>query len=98
MATATSTSSSTATGTFTALPSTNITVIYVTTTYSSIGKGQAAAIGFSAIFGFVVLCGCCGFIFLRKRPAKPDEIVRHISVAERRKSALEIRTAQQSTV
>jgi hypothetical protein len=70
----------------------------VTTTDTSIGKGQAAAIGFSAIFGFVVLCGCCGFIFFRKRPTKSDEIVRQVTIAERRKSALEIRTAPQSTV
>jgi hypothetical protein len=98
MATFTATSSSTATGTFTALPSTNITIIYITTTDTSISQGQAAAIGFSAIFGFLVLCGCCGFIFLRKRPAKPDEIVRQVTIAERRKSALELRTIQHSTV
>jgi hypothetical protein len=98
MATFTATSSSTATGTFTAVPSTNVTIIYVTTTDTSISQGQAAAIGFSAIFGFLVLCGCCGFIFLRKRPAKPDEIVRQVTIAERRKSALELRTTQHSTV
>jgi Ca2+/Na+ antiporter len=90
MATFTATSSSTATGTFTALPSTNITIIYVTTTDTSISQGQAAAIGFSAIFGFLVLCGCCGFIF-RRKPAKADEIRRQVTIAERRNSALEIR-------
>ena len=92
IATSTATSSSTATGTFTALPSTNITVIYITTTDTSIGNGQAAAIGFSTIFGFVIVCGCCVFIF-RRKPAKSDEIVRQITIVERehRKPGLEIR-------
>jgi hypothetical protein len=67
-----------------------VTIIYVTD--KSISSGFGAAIGFSTIFGFLILCGCCVFIF-RRKPAKPDEIVRQITIVEkeRRKSALEIR-------
>jgi len=85
---ATATATATSTGTFTAIPSTNITVVYVQTTDTSIQKGYAAAIGLSAVFGFVILCVCCG-IAIRRRPAKPDEIVRQVTTVERRKSVVE---------
>ena len=82
------TQTATSTGTFTAIPSTNITIVYIQTTDSSIQKGYAAAIGLSAVFGFVVLCVCCG-IAIRRRPAKPDEIIRQVTLVERRKSIAE---------
>jgi hypothetical protein len=67
-----------------------VTIIYVTDT--SISSGFGAAIGLSTIFGFLILCGCCVFIF-RRKPAKPDEILRQISIVEKehRKPGLEIR-------
>ena len=78
----------TSTGTFTALPSTNITVIYVKTT-EPISKGVGAAIGFSVIFGFVLICGCCGLAF-RRKATNPNLIIRQVSILEtdkeRRKS------------
>jgi hypothetical protein len=87
---ATATATATSTGTFTALPSTNITIIYVKTT-EPISKGVGAAIGLSAIFGFVILCGCCGFFF-RRRPIPENLIIRQVSIVEqkeRRKSVIE---------
>ena len=86
---ATATATATATSTFTAIPSTNITLIYIHTTDATIQKGQAAAIGLSAIFGLVIVCGCCGVIFYRKRPVREDLIIRQVSVVERRKSVTE---------
>ena len=89
-ATATATATATSTGTFTALPSTNITIIYVKTT-EPISKGLGAAIGLSAIFGFVILCGCCGLAF-RRRPVQENLVIRQVSIVEpkeRRKSVIE---------
>jgi hypothetical protein len=90
-------STTTSTGTFTAIPSTNITVVYVQTTNTSIQNGEAAAIGLSAIFGFLVLCGCCG-LACRRQPAKPDEIVRQVTISERRKSVVEEKERRKSTL
>jgi hypothetical protein len=47
----------------------NVTLIYIT---APIGDGEKAAIGLSAIFGFVILFACCGtgvFILRRKAPS-----------------------------
>ena len=48
-------------------------------------QGVGAAIGLSAIFGFFVLCGCCGFIF-RRRPASHRDgenmIIRQVTIVE----------------
>ena len=85
VATLTATSTATSTGTFTAVPSTNVTIIYVTTT-TDISKGVGAAIGLSAIFGFCILGVCCA-AFLRRRPV--NEIQKQVSVIERRKSVVE---------
>ena len=89
-ASSSATATATSTGTFTALPSTNITIIYVKTT-EPISKGVGAAIGLSAIFGFVILCGCCGLAF-RRRPVPENLIIRQVSIVEqkeRRKSVIE---------
>lgn len=87
-ASSSATATATSTGTFTALPSTNITVIYVKTT-EPISKGVGAAIGFSVIFGFVLICGCCGLAF-RRKATNPNLIIRQVSIIEtdkeRRKS------------
>ena len=47
----------------------NVTLVYIT---AAIGDGEKAAIGLSAIFGFVILFACCGtgvFILRRKAPS-----------------------------
>ena len=54
-------------------------------------QGVGAAIGLSAVFGFVILCCCCGFIF-RRRPVPENLIIRQVSIVEqkeRRKSVIE---------
>jgi hypothetical protein len=63
-----------------------VTIVYVTTT--TISQGVGAAIGLSAIFGFCILGGCC-VVFLRRRSV--NEIQKHITIAERRKSITEDR-------
>ena len=97
---ATATATATSTGTFTAIPSTNVTTIYITTTSSTISSGVGAAIGLSAVFGFCILGVCCIGI-LRRRPSA-NEIQKQVSIVDRRtsvedgkekrKSALEIRS------
>jgi len=55
-------------------------------------KGVGAAIGFSVIFGFVLICGCCGAIVLKRRPINQNLIIRQVSFVEpkeRRKSVIE---------
>lgn len=50
------------------------TLVPVTVMDTSIGKGQAAAIGLAAIFGtFTVGCLCLVFI-MRRRPAENEQL------------------------
>ena len=69
----------------TPFPSMNQTIVFVYTTVkdTSIGTGQAAAIGLSAIFGFCLLAACGHMI--RKRPTE-EIIKRTVTVIERRSS------------
>ena len=48
--------------------------VHDSVTDTSISKGVGAAIGFSAIFGFVVLGGLCFVIILRRRPAEKEQL------------------------
>ena len=85
------TATATSTGTFTAIPSTNVTTIYITTTSSTISSGVGAAIGLSAVFGFCILGVCCIGI-LRRRPSA-NEIQKQVSIVDRRTSIVERRAS-----
>jgi hypothetical protein len=67
-----------------------IVLVYTTVKDTSIGAGQAAAIGLSAIFGFCLLAACGHMI--RKRPTE-EIIKRTILVTERRPSTIERRSS-----
>ena len=84
-ATSTLTSTPSTTPTMTPFPSMNQTIVFVYTTVkdTSIGTGQAAAIGLSAIFGICLLAACGHMI--RKRPTE-EIIKRTVTVIERRSS------------
>ena len=92
--TSTLTTTPSTTPTMTPFPSMNQTVVFVYTTVkdTSIGTGQAAAIGLSAIFGFCLL-GACGYM-IRKRPAEGMVVIeRQVTIAERRPSKVAERRA-----
>ena len=55
------------------------TTEYVSVPDTSIGKGQAAAIGLSAIFGFTILGGLCVVCRTRMRPADKEDITMRAS-------------------
>lgn len=91
--TSTLTATPSTTPTMTPFPSMNHTIVFVYTTVkdTSIGTGQAAAIGLSAIFGLCLLAACGHMI--RKRPTE-DIIKRTVTIIERRSSTTERRPSK----